>query len=170
MEKSKRKPDQKIQETEQHAQIEFAAPHSLAECLFRLRDTKYQQNSFMSPGIDPSFEKIDHITYEFRVRRTWYDTRHRMHTSQVEVRGFLRAIDNGTTIVVAKTRISPVTYLLVGLMSLLIVPFACTPGLNPVTLVTTLPILGLIGLFIGMIYTDRRTLIKLLYTTLDGDA
>src|SRR5690349_12640104 len=106
MDKPKRQPTQKVLEIEKQAPIEFAAPHSLAECLFRLRDTKHLEPGYLSPGIDPSFEKIDNITYSFRIRRTWYDYRYRRHNSSVEARGFLRAVDNGTTMVIGKIRFS----------------------------------------------------------------
>src|SRR5689334_13307671 len=115
MDKPKRQPTQKVLEIEKHAPIEFAAPHSLADCLFRLRDTKHLEAGYISPGIEPIFEKIDNITYSFRIRRTWYDYRYRRHNSSVEVRGFLRAIDNGTTMVIGKIRFAR-SLILVGIL------------------------------------------------------
>jgi hypothetical protein len=165
----KHKPTQKIQQIEQRAQIEFAAPHSLAECLFRLRDTKHLEPGYLSPGIDPSFQKIDSITYSFRIRRTWYDYRYRRHHSSVEARGFLRAIDNGTTMVIGKIRFSrSIIAVIVVLVCLLAVTFAI-PARDGSNIFLFALFVTVVGVFVGTLYFDRRTLIKLLQTTLDGD-
>ena len=162
MDKPKRQPTQKIQ------QIEFAAPHSLAECLFRLRDTKHLQPGYLSPGIDPSFEKIDNITYSFRIRRTWYDYRYRRHHSSVEVRGFLRAIDTGTTMVIGKIRFSrSIIAVIVVLVCLLVVTLTISTKHGSDVFLFAL-FIAVVGIFAGMLYFDRRTLIKLLHNTLDG--
>jgi hypothetical protein len=170
MEKSKRKPKEKVKNGEDaRAQIEFAAPYSLAECLFRLRDTKNLQTGFISPGIDPSFEKIDNLTYQIRIRRTWYDYRYRKHYSYVEVRGYLRALDNDTTMVIGKIRISPMAFLIVGVLSVLMASVIVIPSPRSADLFLVFLFLTVPGVFGAMLYFDRRTLIHLLHHTLGGD-
>ena len=165
MEKSKRK----LKPKDAPAQIEFAAPYSLAECLFHLRDTKHLQTGFISPGIDPSFEKVDDITYQIRIRRTWYDYRYRRHYAYVELRGYLRALDNGATMVIGNIRIAPVAYLLMGLLLVLIVAVIVLPGPRGINLFTTVLFLAVPGVFGAMLYLDRRTLLHLLRHTLGGE-
>ncbi|MBZ0290119.1 MAG: hypothetical protein K8I30_21020 [Anaerolineae bacterium] len=169
MEKPARKPRQKILQIDKPAQIEFAAPHSLAECLFRLRDTRHQEPGWLSPGIDPSFEKIDNLTYKFRIRRTWYDTRYRRHHSSVEARGYLRAIDNGTTMVIGRIHFSRGVIVGAVLFVCLLVISLFMPAKNGSNLFMLTVFVIAIGVFAAMLYFDRRTLINLLRTTLDGD-
>lgn len=170
MEKSKRKPKEKAKHGDDpRAQIEFAAPYSLAECLFRLRDTKNLQTGFISAGIDPSFEKIDNITYQIRIRRTWYDYRYRRHNSYVEIRGYLRALDNDTTMVIGKIRISPLVVVIVGALSLLMASVIVMPSPRSADLFLVFLVLAIPGVFGAMVYFDRRTLIHLLHHTLGGD-
>src|SRR5687768_2076975 len=157
MEKNKRKP----KEQEARAQIEFAAPYSLAECLFRLRDTKNLQTGFISPGIDPSFEKIDNITYQIRIRRTWYDYRYRNHYAYVEMRGYLRALDDDTTMVIGKIRISPMAILITVVLSVLMVSVIVIPSPRSADLFLVFLFLAVPGVFGAMLYFDRRTLIHL---------
>jgi hypothetical protein len=170
MEHTGRKPKEKPKRGEGRAQIEFAAPYSLADCLYRLRDTKYLDTGFMSPGIDPSFEKEDAITYQFCIRRTWYDYRYRQHGSYVEIRGYLRALDEGTTIVIGKIHTSPLAYVLAGVIFLMaatvIIPPAAT-GVIP--FLAILPFMALTAIFPALIYFDRRTLLRLIHTTLGGE-
>lgn len=165
MEKSKRKPKPK----NAPAQIEIAAPYALAECLFRLRDTKHLQTGFISPGIDPSFEKVNDITYQVRIRRTWYDYRYRRHYAYVELRGYLRALDNGTTVVIGNIRIAPLAFLILGLMLMLLAAVIVLPAPRSINLFTTLLFLAVPGVFGAMLYFDCRTLLHLLRYTLGGE-
>jgi len=167
MEQPKRK--EKPKRGEEFPQIEFAAPYSLAECLFRLRDTRHLQPGFISPGIDPTFEKTDAITYQFRIRRTWYDYRYRRHNSYVEVRGYLRALDNGTTIVIARIRISPLAMVLMGLLIVLLAVVWFVPDARGTDWFLVLPFVAIVVVFAATLYADRRTLIHLLHTALAGD-
>jgi hypothetical protein len=169
MDKPTRKPKPKIHQLDRHAQIEFAAPHSLAECLFRLRDTKHQEPGYLSPGIDPTFEKIDNITYSFRIRRTWYDYRYRRHHASVEARGYLRALDNGTTMVIGKIRFSPLVAIFFVLFALLLAVIIFMPATRGSNLFVTALFVAVIGVFAGTLYFDRRTLLNLLRKALDGD-
>lgn len=86
--------------------IEFVVPYSLPDCLYRIRDTKDQRTGFLSAGIDPSFEKVQPDVYKFRIRRTWYDQRYRRHSSNIEMRGYFKAIDDTSTAVIAQTHAS----------------------------------------------------------------
>ena len=165
MEKSKR--DTKTKPVEEaRAQIEFPAPYSLAECLYRLRDTKHLQAGYLSPGIDPTFEKVDAITYRFKIRRTWYDYRWRWHTSNIEVHGYLRALDNGTTMVIGKVRLSPLVFVVAGLFGLMFVASLTIPSPLGEDWFLKLLSVGAIGVFAALVYFDRRTLIRLLHRTL----
>jgi hypothetical protein len=168
MEKPKRK--EKTQAAQEaRAQIKFAAPYSLADCLYRLRDTKRLEPGFISAGIDPTFEKVDAITYRFKVRRTWYDFRWRRHSSYIEVRGYLRALDNGTTMVIGKVRVSPLVLVVAVLFGLMLVASLAIPSPLGNDLFLELLSIGAIGVFAALVYFDRRTLIRLLHKTLGGD-
>src|ERR1041385_2173078 len=120
MEKAKPIADEQPKKKEQTAPIEFVAPYALPDCLYRIRDTKALQDSFMSPGFDPSYEKVEAGVYRFKIKRTWYDTRSRRYSAMVELDGYLKGIDETSTVVIAKTRISRmatiVMLVLAGLM------------------------------------------------------
>ena len=171
--KPKRKPKEKREQDKQdRAQVEFVAPHPLAECLYRLRDTKRMDTGFISPGIDPSFEKVDDGTYRFKIRRTWYDYRYRRHSSSVELRGYLRALDNDLTVVIGKTRLSPTIYIFMGVFALLAVASLILPADDMIGSSRGILMLlngAIFSIPVIQIYFDRRTLVHLIHTTLAGD-
>ena len=169
MEKPKRKPKDERKAKEPTAQIEFVAPYPLPDCLLRIRDTKSLDTGFMSPGIDPSFEKIEAGVYRFKIRRTWYDTRYRRHYSYVELDGYLKGLDETSTVVIAKTRISWMTLLLITLLGILFLFAAFSAGFRAGGWIFLIGAGVMVGVFGVMIYFDRRTLIRLIYRVLSDD-
>src|ERR1043165_9737839 len=98
--------DEQPKKKEKTAQVEFVAPYALPDCVLRIRDTKHLDTGFMSPGIDPSYEKLEPGVYKFKIKRTWYDYRSRRHSAMVELDGYLKGIDATSTVVIGETRIS----------------------------------------------------------------
>ncbi len=162
-------PVEKSKKSQPEALIEFITERSLADCLYRLRDLKHLGSGFIGPGLDPSFEKVDAYTYRFRMRRTWYDYRWRKQTWQVEIHGYLRALDNESTVVIASVRLARLTWLMMGLFgALLLASLFIAPGAKGGWL-SMLPAVGIILFVTGMIYFDRRLLIRRVYEAFGSD-
>lgn len=169
MEKPKRKGKDK--EGEGQAEIEFVAPYSLSDCLFRIRDTKQQDTSFMSAGIDPSFERVNPGLYRFKIRRTWYDNRYRRHSSTVELRGYLKALDETSTVVLASLHTGWQSRLVYGMFIIFL----------PLTILATwmegggkgafmiLGIVLILVIFGGIQWADKRTLRYVIYKAMSDD-
>ncbi|MBL8120407.1 MAG: hypothetical protein JNJ78_22945 [Anaerolineae bacterium] len=165
-------PDSVIQaekKKERTAPVEFIAPYDLKECILRLRDTRYQVPGYMSFGIDPSFEKIDSSLYRFRIRRTWYDTRYRRHYATVEMRGYLKGIDEQSTAIIARIHFSWGLMALVGLF----LAGMLVALLLPLKAVNILMFAGIcllvLGIAVGIAWADRRTLLNLIYRVMRDD-
>lgn len=169
MDKSKHLTDEQPKKKDREAQVEFVAPYSLHDCMLRIRDTKSLDTGFMSPGIDPSFDKTSPGVYHFKIRRTWYDTRYRRHSAMVELRGYLKAIDETSTVVIAETHVSMLTLIVVVVLIGLMVASGVFAPKSPDGLffVVVAPvILGLYGLWI---LWDRRTLIRVIHRALSDE-
>lgn len=165
MEKAKHIPTfdvpRKIKETS--APIEFIAPYDLKDCRLRLRDTRRQDTGFMSAGFDPSFEDLGNGVIRFRIRRTWYDARWRRHTSNVEMRGYLKAIDEQSTAVIAAVYISWWFVVLLGVALLGVVAATALTG-KPAGVGWMIISIGIVVVPLAlMVYFDRRALHKLIY-------
>lgn len=165
MEKTKHTPtlDLLPKRKETTAPIEFIAPYDLKDCRLRLRDTRRQEPGFLSAGFDPSFEDLGNGLIRFRIRRTWYDTRWRRHTSTVEMRGYLKAVDEQSTAIIAAIHISKWLFVGLGLLLLGLMAAAAFSS-KPANLMLTLVSVGVILVpFALTIYFDRRALYKLIY-------
>lgn len=148
---------------ENTAPIEFVAPYDLRDCRLRLRDTRRQEPSVFSAGFDPSFEDMGRGVIRFRIRRTWYDPRWRRHTSTVEMRGYLKAIDEQSTAIIAAVHVSWWMVALLGVL-LLIVILSGFGADKADTLLWTLVTVSVVVLpFAVTIYFDRRALHRLIY-------
>jgi hypothetical protein len=169
MDKAKRMPDATGKKKERTAPIEFVAPYSLPDCLYRIRDTKSLDTGFISPGIDPSFEKVESGVYRIKIRRTWYDNRYRRHYSMVELNGYLKGIDETSTAVIADVRTSLRAILvMVALVALVIIEGLMIPKAQSaiVFLVFGAIILVIYGLWLVW---DRRTLKYVLHHAMSDE-
>ncbi|MEZ4671958.1 MAG: hypothetical protein R3E39_28980 [Anaerolineae bacterium] len=151
----------KLKETS--APIEFVAPYDVRDCRLRLRDTRRQEPGFMSAGFDPSFEDLGNGIIRFRIRRTWYDTRWRRHTSTVEMRGYLKGIDAQSTAVIAAVYVSWWFYVVLGLLLTGLVAGSFISGM-PTNILFLIVSIGLVFIpFALTVYFDRRALRNLIY-------
>jgi hypothetical protein len=154
---------------ERTAQVEFVAPYPLPDCVLRLRDTKALDTGFMSPGIEPSFEKVESGVYRFRIKRTWYDQRYRRQTSMVELDGYLKGIDDTSTVVIANTHVSLTAILVTGLLAALLVSSAVLTPQKSGTIIFLVGAGLILLLYIGMILWDRRTLVRLIHRAMSDE-
>jgi hypothetical protein len=168
MEKAKHTPSldaldvpRKIKESA--APIEFVAPYDLRDCRLRLRDTRRQEPGFFSAGFDPSFEELEDGVIRFRIRRTWYDVRWRRHTSMVEMQGYLKAIDEQSTAIIAAVYISWWVGALLLVLTLGLIGFAVVSNELDDVVWLLVTITALVVPFAFRVYFDRRALCSLIY-------
>lgn len=169
MDKSQHLVAEQPKKKDKTAQVEFVAPYPVQDCLLRIRDTKSLDTGFMSPGIDPSFEKTAPGIYHFKIRRTWYDYRYRRHSAMVELRGYLKGIDETSTVVIAETHVSMVTLIVVvALIGLMVASGVFAPKTADAVffMVIAVVMLVLYGLWI---LWDRRTLVRVIHRALSDE-
>ena len=143
-EKPKRKPKEFGK-----ASVDFVAPLSLADCVLRIRDMKSLPTGFMKPGFDPSYEKAERGIYSFKIKCTHYDSRSHQEISNVTLEGYLQKIDVASTIVVAKTHVSIMAKIGMGVMAIFVWPISL--------------------LYLGTIWADNRALTTLIHRVMSDD-
>ncbi len=169
MNKAKHQTIEPEKKKEPSALVEFVAPYPLPDCVLRIRDTKSLDTGFMSPGYDPSYEKVEPGVYRFKIRRTWYDQRYRRQTSMIALEGYLKGIDATSTVVIAKTRISLTSVLVTGLIALLLAMSAFVPPQKSGNIIFLIGGGIILLVYWLMIWWDRRSLVRLIHRAMSDD-
>jgi hypothetical protein len=169
MEKAKHQPGEPEKKKEQTAPVEFVAPYPLKDCVLRIRDTKSLDTAFMSPGFEPSYENVEPGVYRFRIRRTWYDRSHRQQGSMVELEGYLKGIDETSTVVIAKTHVSMSSLLMTGLLVAMMAIAAFIPPQKSGSIIFLIGGAVVLLAYWGLIWWDRRTLLHLIHRAMSDD-
>lgn len=153
--------------------LQFTSPYPLQDCLLRLSDVRVQQDSFMSPGLAPSYSEISSETpgsYRFTIKRTWYDSRYRRQSSYVELRGYLLQLDDNRTLVTGSLHTAWYAWF-VPLLFLLFLLGAVLDNRDPRILPFALFVVGgALLVYAGMLISDRRTLFRVVRRALSDES
>lgn len=170
MQKPKGKPPESGKKKEATAPIEFVVPYDLKDCVLRVRDTRAMHESSLVPGFEPSFEHVEPGVYRFLIKRTWYDYRSRRFSALVELHGYLKALDDGSTVVIATPRLRwPGLLMMAFIIGLLAAAFYFEQG-RPSGLAFLIPVGLILLVYIITAFFDRRALIRRLYRAMSDDA
>ncbi len=146
--------------------VDFVAPYPIDNCLRRIRDTKLLGIDFMT-----SYEKVESGDCHFKIRRTWYDKRGWLQASDVMLEGYLKEIDETSTMVIAKTHLSmtmPIIIIIITLV-LFMVLYVNAPPDSPLEFISFIGAALILLPYGGMIWSHKRSLISLIYHAMSDD-
>jgi hypothetical protein len=163
LEKPKGKPLEPGRKKETAAPIEFVVPYDLKDCVLRIRDTKAMHESSFVPGFEPSFEQIEPGVFRFAIKRIWYDYRSRRYGAMVELRGYLKALADGSTVVIASVHLIWLPLLFLAFIAGLIIAAIYLDRTQPARFAVLVPVGLVFVIYFITVFFDRRALVRRLY-------